>query len=145
MPIGPRDYQFSIDSISSNTVGSAVALDDVMECSGIQVNAIMADTTTLGDEIASEGSVGVREFPRITLKGFFEAGATGDYQRLGPVADAATPPRTFTITHRTGVTQALEVSVVSKKLTPDARGHIMYEVELAAASGAATGYVETGV
>lgn len=152
MPMGPTGYSFTLDgyNASSNAVSAAESLDHITEFNGINEEAKVSDLTALGDDIMSEHAIGLSQFERITLKGYVEAGSSGlltssAFQRIGrPARRDDYPKRTLTVTHRTGLTQAIEVIPVKNMLITDKEQDTMFEAEFIIASRADSEYTETG-
>ena len=150
--IGPTGYTFTLDGYtkSNNTVGSAETLDGITEFSGITETAEVVDVTTIGESHRSQGPIGITAFESITMRGFIDAtsggiAATSAFARIGrPAHRADYPPRTLTVTHRSGVTEALEVVPVKNAIMPQKDGLTMFEAEFVSVADATTEYSTTG-
>ena len=145
---GPTGYTFALDkyTASNNTPGAAEVLSRITEFNGINEESVVTDLTALGDDIQSEGATGLSSFERITLKGFVDDAAAGAFLRIGrPARRVDYPARTLTVTHKTGVTQSIEVFPVSNKLVTEADGITMFEATFAIAAKASADLVEAGL
>lgn len=148
MPFGPNAYSFTLDGYNSgtNAVSAAQSLDRITEFSGINETAVTSDLTALGDEIKSEGAIGLSEFDRIVLKGYADTSSSSAFKRIGrPARRDDYPARTLTVTHRSGVTQAIEVIPVKNMLITSSEDDVMFEAEFIIAARATADYTESGL
>lgn len=146
---GPTGYVFEIDSVDETatppTAGAGVALTRITEFNGINEESVVTDLTAFGDDIMSEGAIGLSQFDRIELKGYADGNADSAFRRIGrPARHPAYPARTLTVTHRTGITQTIEVFPVRNRLIPGKSDLTMFEATLAIAAKASADYAETG-
>ena len=142
---GPTGYAFEIDSYtaSTNTVGAAVTLPGITEFSGIKSESVVSAGIALGDEIESEIPTGVRRFEDITLQGFLDDASTGAFRRLGRPATQQ-HKRTFKVTHKSGVTQSLEVFVKKNDPITSTSEVTMFECVLGVAAQVTADATEAG-
>ena len=144
---GPTGYNFELDAYNpaDNTVAAAQELPRITEFNGINEEGMVTDLTAFGDTIKSEGPIGVSQFERIQLRGYADDAAGSAFRRIGrPARRADYPARTLTVTHRSGVTQAIEVFPVINRLVPTTEDLTMFEATLAIASKADSDFVESG-
>lgn len=159
MPFGPTGYSFSIDAVTGvapnvtldPTGTGTVSLDRITEFNGINEEGIVTDLTALGDTIKNDSAIGVSQFERITLKGYVDLQANGRvdqnsaFARIGrPARQDNYPARTLTVTHKTNVSQAIEVFPVKNKLITSQDDDVMFEAEFAIAARTSADYTEAG-
>ena len=146
--IGPTGYSFTLDGYdaATNAVGAAEALDRIIEFNGINEEGMVVDLTALGDDIMSEGATGVSKIERIMLKYYVDDAATSAFIRIGrPARRTDYPNRTLTVTHQTGITQAIEVFPVINKIVPTTGSLSMGEATFGIGARTAADFVETGI
>ena len=144
---GPTGYSFELDAWnpSTNVVGSAEALPGITEFSGIKPEAVVSEGTRLGDAIESEIPTGTQRLEDITVKGFFDDAASGAFRRIGrPAKRADANPRTLKVTHKTGVTQSVEVFVKRNDPITSVGEVTMFEAVFGIAARQASEFTEAG-
>ena len=160
MEFGPTGYAFELDGITPGASatdaptlsGAMQELPRITKCNGILEEAMAVPITAFGDTVESEGPLGLSKFEDIVIGGFIQVAADGTidddsaHTRVGPAArNDQYPARTFKMTHRTGVTQQIEVWVKKNQRMPTLDNKIEWEATLGiAARDVASDYGETG-
>lgn len=136
---------FTLDAYvsASNTAGSAQALGRVTDFSGVDVEGITVDGTALEDAIEHYIATGQMRIGTLTLSGIYDSGSSGAYARIGPVALRADyPARTLTITYVSGVTQALEVMPMRRKIMPAVKDVARWEADFQIVGGSSSSFTD---
>lgn len=131
-----KDFIVSIDD---STGSPTVITQHVQEINGIDIEAVLEESHTFGDQWIEQLFAGMRKVGDITLKGLYNDAAGGPNAILnnpGGVGDT-NPTRTLLVTYGSTKTSSVEVVIKSFKRLP-ARGAITkYECTLSP-SGALT-------
>ena len=116
-----------------------------MEFNGINPMEMTTPGTSFGDGLTSGIPIARKEIPNVVLRGFLDTAADSAFKRIGRSAHRTDyPSRTLTVTHATGLSQAIEVVPIKNNIGPELDGVSMFEAEFMVSEGAATAYVETG-
>ena len=154
MEFGPTGYAYEIDSYdaSANTIGALTSLPRIVEFGGVNEEGIVTDLTAFSDVFMNEGFIGRSKFDRISLKYYAQLNAAGTIDAASasavigrPTRRSDYPRRTFKVTHKTGITQSIEVSgvAVNKPISSNT-DDVMFEAVLPIGARVAADYVEAG-
>ena len=147
---GPTGFGYTLDSVTNAdppAIDAAdVALPRITKFSGIDEEGQVTDLTAFGDDIMSEGAIGLSKFARIVIGGYADiSDSNSAFNVIGrPARNAAYPARTFTVEYEDGVSEAIEIFPVKNKLVPGVANLTMFEAVLAIAARARADHVETG-
>ena len=145
--ISARSYTFEIDgyNAATNAVTASVELEDIVEFNGVNPMEMTTEGTSFGDGLSSGIPIARKDIPNIVLRGFLDTATGSAFGRIGRSAGRVDyPSRTLTVTHATGLSQAIEVVPIKNNIGPELDGVTMFEAEFMVSEGAATAYVETG-
>ena len=146
--ISAQGYTFEIDGYDAgtNAATASVELEDIVEFNGINPMEMTTPGTSFGDGLTSVGSrLPARRFRTSCCGAFWTRRLDSAFGRIGRSAGRVDyPSRTLTVTHATGLSQAIEVVPIKNNLGPELDGVTMFEAEFMVSEGAATAYVETG-
>ena len=94
-----------------------------MEFNGINPTEMTTEGTSFGDGLSSGIPIARKDIPNIVLRGFLDTATGSAFGRIGRSAGRVDyPSRTLTVTHATGLSQAIEVVPIKNNIGPELDG-----------------------